>query len=489
MRFKNYINRYNKKNRIYSEEELLAMTLNELLNNESLIMAQDSDIGIPSYEELRKSPNTRWIDSFINKDGQKDGGFFGSILENDFGDYTKPKQNVFDSIKPFAEQYPEPIIKVDKVPTRIIYENEEAPYVLEGGVEENVYNESEDETEPNIYIPDDDEEERGKEPKAPYELNDEDLADILQSIMKSTPSSNFQIEPLLEDNSFPTLPQTDTLNIPPVSLPQLKTSLNQEELKEMWEKLLEELRKMLAKYKGLSNTAKFQKAMSKAVPDELSLENEYYKNALKMKDGEPLTPKFIEENDIYNYQDITDPEKSNYYKEQLAKMYGLDMNAPDINEKLKDKKIVVPKETSRLYQYAMNSDALQKWVSENYDKIKNGESYNNNIEFPLKMNKQDIGMYATIHRAKLNNMKINPDGSITGRLRDPFNFEKWQYQKFSKPSDYKKNIETLKHNVATAINNVGYEQQQTNKLEPFFIDMPINISGMKLREINNKPNK
>ena len=27
MRFKNYINRYNKKNRIYSEEELIAMTL------------------------------------------------------------------------------------------------------------------------------------------------------------------------------------------------------------------------------------------------------------------------------------------------------------------------------------------------------------------------------------------------------------------------------------------------------------------------------
>lgn len=190
-----------------------------------------------------------------------------------------------------------------------------------------------------------------------------------------------------------------------------------------------------------------------------------------MKDGEPLTPKFLEENDVYNYQDITDPEKSNYYKEQLAKMYGLDVNAPDINEKLKDKKIVIPKETSRLYQYAMNSDAFQKWVSENYDKIKNGESYNDKITFPLQWNdvldNSKRGMYATIHRANLNNMKINPDGSITGHMRDPFNFEKWQYEKFSKPSDYKKNIETLKHNVATTINNVGYEQQQANQLEPF----------------------
>ena len=40
------------------------------------------------------------------------------------------------------------------------------------------------------------------------------------------------------------------MNTPPVSLPQTQTSLNQEELKEMWEKLLEELRKMLGKYKG-----------------------------------------------------------------------------------------------------------------------------------------------------------------------------------------------------------------------------------------------
>ena len=76
MRFKNYINRYNKKNRIYSEEELLAMTLNDLLDNEPSIMAQDSDIGIPSYEELRQSPNTRWIDSYIDNNGQKMGGFY-----------------------------------------------------------------------------------------------------------------------------------------------------------------------------------------------------------------------------------------------------------------------------------------------------------------------------------------------------------------------------------------------------------------------------
>ena len=481
MRFKNYINRYNKKNRIYSEEELLAMTLNDLLDNEPSILAQDGDIGIPSYEELRQSPNTRWVDSYINSQGQKDGGFFGSIPEYDESFFPKKK------IEPFVFN-PNPPYMMSMLEGEPEAEQEESPIVLEGGVEENVYLPEEDEEqepEPSVYIPD--EEEPEERQKTPYELSEEDLTDILQSIIKARTSSNTQQEPTLDD-SFPTIHQTDTTYTPPVSLPQLQTSLNQEELKQMYEKLLEELRKMLAKYKGLSNIAKFQKVASKA-PIYNEIENEYYRNALKMKDGEALTPKFIEENDVYNYQDITDPEKSNYYKEQLAKMYGLDVNAPDINEKLKDKKIVIPKEKSRLYQYAMSSDAFQKWVSENYDKIKNGESYNNKIEFPLKMNKQDIGMYATIHRANLNNMNINPDGSITGNLVDPYNFEKWKYNNILNVNNMKQAVNNIGKNIITGINNIAYKQQIKNQLNPYYIDMPIKITNEDYIRIKSKNNQ
>ena len=482
MRFKNYINRYNKKNRIYSEEELLAMTLNDLLDNEPSILAQDGDIGIPSYEELRQSPNTCWIDTYTNSQGQKDGGFFGSIPEYDesFAPKGKIEPFVFNPNFPYMLSMSEGEPEVEP--------EEESPTVLEGGVEENVYLPEEDdeqESEPSVYIPD--EEEPEERQKTPYDLSDEDLADILQSIIKAKTTVNTQNEPIFEDN-FPTLPQIDTSNIPPVSLPQIQTSLNQEELKQMYEKLLEELRKMLAKYKGLSNMAKFQKVASKA-PIYNEIENEYYRNSLKMKDGEPLTPKFIEENDVYNYQDITDPEKSNYYKKQLAKMYGLDVNAPDINEKLKDKKIVVPKKTSRLYQYAMNSDAFQKWVSENYDKIKNGESYNNKIEFPLKMNKRDIGMYATIHRANLNNMKINPDGSITGNLVDPYNFEKWKYNNILNVDNMKQAVNNIGKNIITGINNTAYNQQTKNQLNPYYIDMPIKITNEDYIRIKSKNNQ
>ena len=239
MRFKNYINRYNKKNRIYSEEELLAMTLNDLLDNEPSILAQDGDIGIPSYEELRQSPNTRWIDTYTNAQGQKDGGFFGSIPEYDESFFPKKKYPpfVFNPNPPYMMSIADGEPETEP--------EEESPIVLEGGVEENVYLPEEDdeqEPEPSVYIPY--EEEPEERQKTPYDLSDEDLTDILQSIIKAKTTVNTQSDPFLE-NSFPTLPQTDTPNTLPVSLPQLQTSLNQEELKEMWEKLLEELRKML----------------------------------------------------------------------------------------------------------------------------------------------------------------------------------------------------------------------------------------------------
>ena len=238
MRFKNYVNRYNKKNRIYSEEELLAMTLNDLLDNEQSILAQDKEIGIPNYEELKNSPNTRWIDPFVNNQGQKDGGFYGSI--ND-GYYMFPHQE-----QKIPEELPYKNIPVymDEGTTEEPQE-EDNPMVLEGGVEENVYLPEEDdeqESEPSVYIPDEDE--PVEEQNTPYELSDKDLTDILQSIIKAKPSANTQTKPSLE-NSFPTTPQTDTPNNASVPLPQLQTSLNQDDIKDMWKKILEELRKVL----------------------------------------------------------------------------------------------------------------------------------------------------------------------------------------------------------------------------------------------------
>jgi hypothetical protein len=149
-------------------------------------------------------------------------------------------------------------------------------------------------------------------------------------------------------------------------------------------------------------------------------------------------------------------------------LYGVDMNDPDIDNKLKDKKIVMPKESSRLSKYAKNSESMEKWIVENYDKIKNGEAYDDRIEFPLPwdevFNPSKRGLYTTIHNANIRNAKVNPDGSFTAQTDDPYNYEEWRLKHYKDMESIKDIFSTFKHNMITRINNHAYEQQQNNQL-------------------------
>lgn len=69
MRFRNYRNSFNKRNRIYSDEDLLEMKLAAIFDNENDIIAQNRDIGIPTRSELESSQNTQWVEPFVDKNG------------------------------------------------------------------------------------------------------------------------------------------------------------------------------------------------------------------------------------------------------------------------------------------------------------------------------------------------------------------------------------------------------------------------------------
>ena len=423
MRFKNYINRYNKKNRIYSEEELLGMTLNDLLDNEPTILAQDLDIGIPTIEELKNSPNTHWIDLYTNEQGQKDGGFYGSINDNYLSMYPNERQLANENTTP-------------------------------------VYNEWDyaDTSDLDEYL-------------------DKDIINIMPENKKqeyeASKNQNNVLEGMVEKNA----------NIIDKISGEVKTGINDTKSK---------IKQTINKYEGLSPMSAAQKAASKILPYK-GIENEYYRNSLKMKDGEPLTDKFLEENDIYTLKDITDPEKNNYYKEQLAKMYGYDVNSPDINDLLKDKKIVVPKESSRLYQYAKNSEAFEKWIVDNYDRIKNGEKpLEDSVEFSLggkqgAVNTKRRGLFATIHKANVNRYKINDDGSMLLIPEDEYNFEEWDEEHDDK--NIKEKVENAIYNRYVNINNRAHEQQEANQLEPFLTSMPIYYTKEEVEEMLKRKNK
>ena len=50
MRFRNFRNKFSKRNRIYSKEDILKMQLSSIFDNENDLIAQNQDIGIPTAE-------------------------------------------------------------------------------------------------------------------------------------------------------------------------------------------------------------------------------------------------------------------------------------------------------------------------------------------------------------------------------------------------------------------------------------------------------
>jgi enoyl reductase-like protein len=84
------------------------------------------------------------------------------------------------------------------------------------------------------------------------------------------------------------------------------------------------------------------------------------------------------------------------------------------------------------------------------------------------------------------NVNVNADGSITGRIEDPYNYEKWNLKHYKDMDSIKDTWKTFKHNLVTRINNRAYEQQQNNQLESLFISMPFNLTEEEIRKLKKK---
>ena len=90
MRFKNFINNFSKRNRIFSDEDMFNMSLGNIFDNEDELYSQYKAIGFPKKQELDISPNVQWVEPFTNSQGQNDGGFYQSILQPDFQPAPQP---------------------------------------------------------------------------------------------------------------------------------------------------------------------------------------------------------------------------------------------------------------------------------------------------------------------------------------------------------------------------------------------------------------
>ena len=134
------------------------------------------------------------------------------------------------------------------------------------------------------------------------------------------------------------------------------------------------------KYEGLTPKEAIGKALSKfPFPWAAS---QYYGHSAHLADGEAPSLYMKKNNDFYKYGDIPDsnPKKS-MYRKQAAKMLKLDINDPDLDSKISDVQIVVPKANSDINTKIKNSPDLENYIGEHYDEIMNGRGVNGSIEF------------------------------------------------------------------------------------------------------------
>ena len=251
------------------------------------------------------------------------------------------------------------------------------------------------------------------------------------------------------------------------------------------DELKDKVKNTTDKYEGLDPVTAAQKAASKVSP---AVYADYYGLSSRFNDKDEIPDRILKENDIYTLEDIKDKQLYDIYAADIAKNKGLDINNPEVIEQIKNTKIVTPNEESRLYKSIKNTETFDKWISENYEKIKKGDgSYQQSIEFPLSdtigKGKYSRNAVGTIHKADMKDARINEDGSMSVNLRDWYNFEKWKYRNLDLQNDKDKTIKDVLYNGVVFVNNRAYDQQTLEQLENYLINMPINISKEELEKI------
>ena len=243
------------------------------------------------------------------------------------------------------------------------------------------------------------------------------------------------------------------------------------------------------KYNGLSSLQAVQKAASKS-PFGKSSEKQYYGISSHLADGEKPSKFMQEQNDFYKLGEITDRDLKNMYINKAAKMYGLDPSSPDTYERVKNTDVVMPKPDSQLYNQIKNSETFQKWVAENYWKIKNNENYKTSIEFPKISGGDNIqkSLFATIHNADLY-PKLNNDGSMSLTLSDGYDFDKLMLKHYRGAKSYGEVPKIWLDNRITNINNRALKQQEAGQIERFLLSTSISLTKEELEEILRKHSK
>ena len=266
----------------------------------------------------------------------------------------------------------------------------------------------------------------------------------------------------------------------PLQQPQVKPQQSQFEVQQKVQQQDQTQKPFWDKYKDLKLDVAMQKVGSKLPVHSPAFQ--YYGISTKMADGEQTSKIAKEENSFYKLSDIKNQVTKDDYINKAAQMFELDKNDPNLYEKVKNTKVIIPKVDSTLYNDIKNSEVTQRKVAEHYKILK--EDPNKKLDTNIIYNKgkfpftKEGDLHNSIKKANLNRSKINKDGSFDTRMDDGYDFE------YMNENDAIK--EDYDDSFGREINNRAYEQQQKGKLENYLLSAPIHYSKEELEEILRK---
>lgn len=92
--FRSYKNKYRDRNRIYSLEELSDMSLSSMYDNKDEYVDQFNSIGLPTEDELEKSPYTRKVTDAIDVNGDIMSPFWETYEPDNISTFTSTQNDI-----------------------------------------------------------------------------------------------------------------------------------------------------------------------------------------------------------------------------------------------------------------------------------------------------------------------------------------------------------------------------------------------------------
>lgn len=230
-------------------------------------------------------------------------------------------------------------------------------------------------------------------------------------------------------------------------------------------------------YENLHIDEALQKAVTKSSQgNELFLIKDYYKISLDLAD-EPDNVVSNNRYSVFKVDDLPIIYNEKVVLDKISRGLNLDIKNPKNKEKIKNVRVIVPREDSKLVKLIKNSDEIKNIIKKEeknieYELYKN-KYYPNGVRFDLSKQignssqswTDKITLFGVIHNADIYNMQKCTNGDIEFVIVDFYDFESWNMEHFN-----------YRNILTKYVNDNAYWQQEAKQLVPYILYIPIKFS-------------